>query len=647
MAENRLNFLAGHLLNLFNKGEGCDVHFRLDDGEVIGAHKLILHSVEFFRVMLGSGFMEGNSNAPIRIEGVTSKELKLAFRFIYTGVLNPPEDHMAMRLLWLSQMWQFETLQQASVEWAIDHLNPSSCIHTFVNVSNVLLASPSPVSPRPSLKGDSKSEGKPKTMIETFMKRFWSFIRAMSSREFRHMIIRHAHELKELRELESLEAFAKVVGARAYHEEASRVSDSKSSGSGSNTNANGGILSALFDAIVAFHRAKSPAHFIKNGLYCLLGPKGNPVTRKRRWIEENAVSNHEFCLQITPDFKERSTKSFEIGPCTDAIFYLDCQLETSERYQGWYGVYLCPDWPECLPDTPLSFQNLPALVSFKLNMTAKDINWQYCSDPIVFHGTDTGWGQRMAIKSTRLRKSKSAVLTCRARSSAVFRLVMGHLYRNFENIDPEVLAGLDARTLRSIICTRWPAHKAGLTARRLQAFCRMLSKKSGEWVALRSKLEKRESELKAVREELAQARGETSDGISQVILEGLIEFHESSEEQKGTDEKVAMVSDTKETKKETRDTKLNIKTVPQEYESKQRTLIIKLPFGVAYIPRQAPLSVSPNSQKLGISSQIDRRLSIPKSSSDLERKLASRLSRSSSSNTEVPREIIRPLDAPE
>jgi len=224
---------------------------------------------------------------------------------------------------------------------------------------------------------------------------------------------------------------------------------------------------------------------------------------------------------------------------------------------------------------------------------------------------------------------------------------MGHLYRNFENIDPEVLAGLDARTLRSIICTRWPAHKAGLTARRLQAFCRMLSKKSGEWVALRSKLEKRESELKAVREELAQARGETSDGISQVILEGLIEFHESSEEQKGTDEKVAMVSDTKETKKETRDTKLNIKTVPQEYESKQRTLIIKLPFGVAYIPRQAPLSVSPNSQKLGISSQIDRRLSIPKSSSDLERKLASRLSRSSSSNTEVPREIIRPLDAPE
>jgi len=97
-------------------------------------------------------------------------------------------------------------------------------------------------------------------------------------------------------------------------------------------------------------------------------------------------------------------------------------------------------------------------------------------------------------------------VTCYAKSSAVFRLCAAHLYRNFERIDPEVLAGIDARTMRSLICTRWPANKGGRTARRITALCNRLSLKSHDWGSLRTQLAEKDLEIRRLKEALAREK---------------------------------------------------------------------------------------------------------------------------------------------
>ncbi|GAB5354277.1 hypothetical protein AAMO2058_000105300 [Amorphochlora amoebiformis] len=142
MSGHANSFLSGHLLRLFERGEGCDVYFQPDDGKMVGAHRLILSSVEFFKIMLTSGFVESTTQDPIRIEGISSRELRLAFRFVYTGRLEDVKHKTVFQLLWLSQMWHFVPLRHASVEWAVKHLDTNTAIQTFVDASNVLLSIP-------------------------------------------------------------------------------------------------------------------------------------------------------------------------------------------------------------------------------------------------------------------------------------------------------------------------------------------------------------------------------------------------------------------------------------------------------------------------------------------------------------------------
>jgi len=680
----RINFLAQHLLNLFDEGKECDVLFQLDDGEIVGAHKLILISVEFFRRMLGGNFREGTKDEPIRLSGLTAREMRLVFRYIYTGNLEESLTHkMALRLLRLSQMWLFSNLRRSVVEWALGNLDKKTCILTFVNVSNVLLSSPEEkamirIPPersvaskgarlframsasssysrsKPALEA-TLDEGSQMSEYERFLKRYRSFLQTLATRDFRKAIREQANELARISDYRALEAFAALVSKRAYKEDEGmgKTSFVRRRGREAGTFAasseekecptsQGSILKALFDAVVKYFKVSSDAIFVRETMYNILprlksnerkktaattetafspgesgkgGEEGGTgeqaseicTTDKytlavatqsiaaarsrnsgqisgastssasssgyhqsshfRNGDDDGGESNsygegeggghtnnnshrqsdggrdmkgeaatgilgradndgspasspspstlpsdpvHIYLLELKKDFKTASSGSFSIGDSgIDAQFYIDCQMETRDRYRGWHGIYLCPDWPEpTTPDMPLTFEALPTLVSFRLTLTASDRTlWKYSSDPIVFLASDTGWGQCRAVRSAELRKQRSAVVNCYAQTSAVFRMCIAHLYRNFESIDPEVIAGLDPRTMRCMIVSKWPAVKGGRMESRLDAMCGNLSRKAEEWSKLRTKVHAQEEEILRLRRKL-QGRGD-------------------------------------------------------------------------------------------------------------------------------------------
>jgi len=633
-------FLAGHLLRLFNEGRECDVHFLLDDGQIIGAHKLILQSVEFFNIMFRGGFHEAKTKKPIRIQGITAQEMAVAFRFIYTGALETLTHKTALRLLWISQMWQFDILRQATITWALDHLDKASCVQTFVDVSNVLLSIPNsdqlrrvsrtyeatnvhchsqcpdrsisssssshfPFTPYNTAHGagntsaiDSnagngttpyvyaprfppraivnnsiitargpprlgtmaqKGSRKQKTEYGRFLERFKIFLDKLPNRDFHSIMIKQSMKLSELRDCQALEAFAGLVARRAYEEDvegqpSGSTPSCRENKDGSNTSGKkveGGeetsMLESLFRAVVRFHRYRDDAEFVRKGLYSLLpriktrnsskaslnniigkdntgdGKIGKPEETKptsesdagdvkigkdsqaaKDYFED---PSHIHVLDISSDFKAGSSPSFLASGDAHARFYVDCQQETRPKYKGWHGIYLCPDWQELSEDGRLPFESLPALVSFKLTLTAGDTTlWEYHSDPIVFLSTDTGWGQCRAVKSDVLRKHRSGVISCYAKSSAIFRLCAAYLYKNFGKVDAEVLSSLDARTFQSLVVPKFPARKGGLAAQRLECLCEKLSSKAEEWASLRSRLQKQESDISTLVKLLEQER---------------------------------------------------------------------------------------------------------------------------------------------
>eukprot|EP00466_Bigelowiella_natans_P005111 jgi/Bigna1/132044/aug1.16_g6752 len=301
----RINFLAQHLLNLFDEGKECDVLFQLDDGEIVGAHKLILISVEFFRRMLGGNFREGTKDEPIRLSGLTAREMRLVFRYIYTGNLEESLTHkMALRLLRLSQMWLFSNLRRSVVEWALGNLDKKTCILTFVNVSNVLLSSPEEkamirIPPersvaskgarlframsasssysrsKPALEA-TLDEGSQMSEYERFLKRYRSFLQTLATRDFRKAIREQANELARISDYRALEAFAALVSKRAYKEDEGmgKTSFVRRRGREAGTFAasseekecptsQGSILKALFDAVVKYFKVSSDAIFVR------------------------------------------------------------------------------------------------------------------------------------------------------------------------------------------------------------------------------------------------------------------------------------------------------------------------------------------------------------------------------------------------
>ncbi|GAB5354276.1 hypothetical protein AAMO2058_000105200 [Amorphochlora amoebiformis] len=406
------------------------------------------------------------------------------------------------------------------------------------------------------------------------------------------MIIEHVHKLAGLRESVALEAFAGMVGKRAYEQYGENKDGSRSTSANNSAAAGcrseshmsrdtpkgspaggGCILQALFDAVVAFHRASSAADFVRNELYQLLPKLPSRSTKSDEISNENtdvkkqsehgdisdqtALPTHEFMLMVKNDLKAGSSVSFSVGEGVHAMFYLDCQLETREMFKGWYGVYLCPDWPTISNDVYLQYENLPALVSFRLCMKSKNIDWEYLSNPIVFHTNDNGWGQCRAVRDEILRKNKSAVLSCFARSSAVFRMCLAHLYRNFDTIDPEILSGLDSRTFRSLICSRWPGRKGGLCSKRVASLCERLSKKSVEWSSLRQRTQMLQDQVVKLRKSLDQEREGNRNCDKHDNREGAADLEEKEPLPFGVLENNASRS------------------------------VIKLPWGIAYVPRQS------------------------------------------------------------
>ena len=67
------------------------------------------------------------------------------------------------------------------------------------------------------------------------------------------------------------------------------------------------------------------------------------------------------------------------------------------------------------------------------------------------------------------------LITCYAKASPVFKLCIAHFYRNFETVDVGVLAGLDKRSLRELICAKWPMQKGDVGFKRFELLCNRLS----------------------------------------------------------------------------------------------------------------------------------------------------------------------------